>query len=113
MNTELKDLNRGELNDFASEHHADVIADPEAYPNINDLREAVEAAQAGDPVPAPKAKSGGTTVKLTAAPEGFRSAQVNGQRFVIETPVESVSSETVEAIKQFAEETPGFEFEIN
>lgn len=112
MGVELKNLDRGELNDFATEHHADVIPDPSAYGNKGDLLEAVQAAQDGEPVPEPKAKASGATVKLTAAPEGTRSVRIGDDRFVIETPKEGVKAESVKAVQAFAEDNSDYEFEI-
>lgn len=60
----------------------------------------------------PKTKTGGATVTLVKAPEGFRAARVAGERFVSTTPVQDVSPETVKAVKAFAEDNPDFEFEI-
>jgi hypothetical protein len=113
MDVDLKDLNRDELDQYATEHHADLIPDPTAYGKKGDLQTAIEAAAAGEPVPEPKGTASGSTVRLTKAPEGTRSVRIGDDRFLLNSPVEGVATDSVKAVKDFAGENDDYEFEID
>lgn len=108
MDVKLKDLDRDDLNALAPDKG---ITDPTAYAKKDELVAAIEAAEAGEPIPEPKAKRSGTTVTFKGCPDepGIRSVRLGDDRFLRDTPVHGVSKATVEELQ--ALEGHDFEFE--
>jgi hypothetical protein len=108
MDVKLKDLDRDQLNELAPNKG---IADPAAYGKKDELVAAIEAAEAGEPIPEPKDKASGTTVTFKGCPAepGCRSVRAGDDRFLIDTPVHGVDKATVEQLKALE----GHEFEFD
>jgi hypothetical protein len=101
-----KGLNREQLNAAALER---AIPDPVLYDTKDEVIVAIQAADAGDPIPAPPKAKEGTTVTLTESEDGHRSVRVGEDRFVIDTPVTGISAATVKELKKLEGFTFSFE----